>query len=63
MYFESWNTDIQTVLGLDSNYPGAVQSKDRLEKIVKEKQEKLKDEMLGKLKDLGSAHVYITTLH
>ena len=29
--------------------------KERLERVVKEKQEKMKDEMLGKLKDLGNS--------
>jgi hypothetical protein len=48
------NTPLK-VLELDPSSHWAASTVARLEPIVKEKQEKLKEEMLGKLKDLGNS--------
>lgn len=47
-------TDAKKVLEIDPNLTWAQQSIARLEPRVKERQEKMKEEMLGKLKDLGN---------
>ena len=46
--------DIKAVLEIDPTVLAAVQAQQRLSTAVKEKQEKMKEEMLGKLKDLGN---------
>lgn len=46
--------DFKTVLQLDSNCKEAREATIRLSVKINERNEKLKDEMLGKLKDLGN---------
>ncbi|GJP30057.1 hypothetical protein CLOM_g22278 [Closterium sp. NIES-68] len=48
-------TDLKKVLELDSTNAQARSAARRLEPIVEERREKLKEEMLGKLKDLGNS--------
>jgi hypothetical protein len=42
------------VLELDPENPWAARTQQRLEPIVQDRQEKMKEEMMGKLKDLGN---------
>jgi len=46
--------DIEKVLEIDPSLKSAIQSKVRLSKEIHERQEKMKEEMMGKLKDLGN---------
>jgi len=47
--------DLDAVLAIDPKAPGVKAERDKMESRVKEKAEKLKDEMMGKLKDLGNS--------
>mmetsp|Transcript_4489 Transcript_4489/g.5202 ORF Transcript_4489/g.5202 Transcript_4489/m.5202 type:complete len:228 (-) Transcript_4489:34-717(-) len=51
---ESALEDMNKVVEIDPTLWSAVERAKKLDAIVKEKHEKLKDEMLGKLKDLGN---------
>jgi tetratricopeptide (TPR) repeat protein len=46
--------DMKEAVQIDARAPNVFMEHARLEKAVKEKNEKLKDEMMGKLKDLGN---------
>lgn len=46
--------DYDAVLKIDPTVPSAVKNRERLQKIVHERQEKMKAEMLGKLKGFGN---------
>ena len=46
--------DYDAVLKIDVTVPAAVKGHDRLKKIVQERQEKMKAEMLDKLKGFGN---------
>lgn len=46
--------DVKTLIEFDSDYPKARQTLARLERLHAEKMEKMKDEALGKLKELGN---------
>jgi len=52
--FDSALADVNKVVEIDPTIVRAVQEQRRLDAIVKKKHEELKDEMMGKLKDLGN---------
>ena len=53
MYDEALQ-DIESILKIDKTVKPAIDGKLRLEKIIKENQEKMKAEMMGKLKSFGN---------
>ncbi|CBI36597.3 hypothetical protein VitviT2T_016965 [Vitis vinifera] len=54
-HFEEALADTKKILELDPSNSQARRAIPRLEQLAKEKQEKLKEEMIGKLKDMGNS--------